>query len=115
MIGGDGADRIVGNGDDDILIADWTTHESSPSALCAIMDEWTRTDRSYMERIDNLRLGTGLNGTVVLNTTTIFADADADKLTGGAGSDWFVFDHVLDRVTDLNDEAFVNDLAFIGV
>jgi ELWxxDGT repeat protein len=115
LIGGDGADRIVGNGEDDILIADWSVHESSPAALSAIMDEWTRSDRTYLQRIDSLRFGTGLNGSVILDNTTIFADDDADVLTGSSGNDWFIFDHVRDRVTDLNDEVFLNDLAFIGV
>lgn len=115
LIGGDGADRIVGNGEDDILIADWTVHDDSPSALSAIMDEWTRTDRCYLDRINNLRFGTGLNGSIILDNTTIFADDDADVLTGSSGNDWFIFDQNRDRVTDLNDEVFINDLAFIGV
>jgi hypothetical protein len=115
MIGGDGADRIVGNNEDDILISDWTAHDSSTAALSAIMAEWTRTDRTYLQRISNLMNGSGLNGSVVLNASTIFADADADKLTGSSGNDWFIYDQVNDRVTDLQDECFINDLAFIGV
>jgi hypothetical protein len=60
-----------------------------------------------------LRNGTGLNGSVVLNATTLSNDADADVLTGSAGYDWFLFDASRDRVTDLSDEAFTNDLNFI--
>jgi hypothetical protein len=41
--------------------------------------------------------------------------AESDVLTGSSGNDWFIFDHVRDRVTDLHDEVFLNDLAFIGV
>jgi hypothetical protein len=35
-------------------------------------------------------------------------------LTGSSGFDWFFFnDEQEDRATDLNDEVFANDLAFI--
>jgi len=35
-------------------------------------------------------------------------------LTGSAVLDWFLFDSVLDRVTDLNDEVFSSDLTFFN-
>jgi hypothetical protein len=34
--------------------------------------------------------------------------------TGGPSCDWFLFDANRDRVTDLSDEAFLNDLPFIN-
>lgn len=43
----------------------------------------------------------------------MFNDLFADVLTGSSGQDWFFFDSTRDRVTDLGDEAFANDLAFI--
>jgi hypothetical protein len=58
--------------------------------------------------------GTGLNGSVVLNNTTVLSDDDLDVLTGTSGNDWFLFDGQRDRATDLHDEAFVNDLPFIN-
>lgn len=114
LIGGVGADRIVGNDDDDILIAGVYLFETSYENLCAIMDEWTRTDKTASERVENLRSGGGLNGMVVLDATTLLNDTDADVLTGSSGFDWFVFDTGLDRATDLSDEAFSNDLEFIN-
>jgi hypothetical protein len=42
-------------------------------------------------------------------------DTDADVLTGSSGCDWFLFDPTRDRVTDLHDEAFADDLPFINV
>ena len=117
LIGGNGADRIVGTADDDILIAGTTLHDALALALCAIMDEWRRTDRTYEERVKNLSDGGGLNGTVKLVNTgenrTVFDDDADDVLTGSAGLDWFLFDPNRDRATDLNDEIFANDLAFI--
>jgi Ca2+-binding RTX toxin-like protein len=114
LIGGIGADRIVGNADDDILIADVYLFETCYENLCAIMNEWTRTDKTATERVHNLRQGGGLNGSVVLDSTTLFNDSDEDKLTGSSGYDWFIFDTTLDRATDLSDEAFTKDLEFIN-
>jgi Ca2+-binding RTX toxin-like protein len=36
LIGGAGADRIVGNEDDDVLIAGFTRYDADPTALAAI-------------------------------------------------------------------------------
>jgi Ca2+-binding RTX toxin-like protein len=114
LIGGVGADRIVGNADDDILIAGVYLGEADPANLRAVMREWTRTDKSAPERVDDLKNGTGLNGAVVLNATTLASDYDADVLTGSSGYDWFLFDATRDRVTDLSDSAFTDDLPFIN-
>lgn len=45
---------------------------------------------------------------------TVTEDNEANVLTGSAGQDWFFFDPLTDRATDLNDEVFANDLGFIG-
>jgi hypothetical protein len=50
--------------------------------------------------VANLR--TGANGLPVLNSTTVFADADADSLRGGRGVDWYFLsspDIALDRAS----------------
>ena len=114
LIGGYGADRIIGNADDDILIAGTTTHAADPLALDNIMKEWT-TDLASELRIDHLIHGTGLNGSVKLNGTTVLDDGFADKLTGSSGLDWFWFNEEEDndRATDLKDEAFMADLDWI--
>lgn len=114
LVGGTGADRIVGNADDDILIAGVYLFEDDATRLGAIMAEWTRTDKAAEERVINLRNGGGLNGTLKLDASTVFNDTDADVLTGSSGYDWFLFDSGRDRVTDLHDEAFTNDLDFIN-
>jgi hypothetical protein len=94
--------------------AKWSFHDANAAALCAIMAEWTRTDKTAAERVANLKNGTGLNGLIVLNATTVFSDLDADVLTGSSGDDWFLFDGQRDRVTDLHDEAFLDDLPFVN-
>ena len=113
LVGGTGADRIVGNGDDDILLAGVFLNESDPHAVCAVMREWTRSDKTAAERVTALQNGSGLNGLVVLDGTTVSDDADEDVLTGSSGYDWFLFDTTRDRATDLSDVAFANDLPFI--
>ena len=75
-------------------VVDW-------AALNAIMAEWTSTTTSYSDRINHLMNGGGLNGSVVLNTTTVSDNGNVDTLTGGAGLDWFLVGD-LDSVKDLN-------------
>ena len=89
----------MGNSEDDILIGGTTQYGCDHEALCSIFDEWTRHDRSYAQRINNLTNGGGLNGNVTLNTRTVLDDGAADLLTGAAGLDWF-FVGSQDKVTD---------------
>jgi hypothetical protein len=92
LIGGTGADVLQGGGGDDILVAGSTKYDSNVSALDLLMQEWSRTDLSYAFRRDHI-LGVrpgGKNGTIRLNLSTVQGDTDADGLTGGAGTDWFL-------------------------
>jgi Ca2+-binding RTX toxin-like protein len=127
LIGGNGADRLVGNADDDILIAGFTAWDNSAAALCAIVDEWSRADLNYHERVTHLRSGGGLNSGVTLNANpshgavTVFDDNAADVLTGSAGIDWFFANldgdgesnTPKDKITDLHASEFSDDLDFI--
>ena len=113
MIGGFGADRLVGNADDDILIAGVTAYDGDSHALCAIVDDWARPDLSNAARIALLGDATQRGG-VYLGSATVGDDISADVLTGSSGQDWFFFNSTQDRVTDLHNEAFQNDLAFIN-
>jgi Ca2+-binding RTX toxin-like protein len=100
LFGGTGADTLLGGGGDDLLIAGTTHYDANTSALLAIMAEWKRTDADYSTRIAHLRTGGGLNGTIKLNSSTVYNDTSADLLTGGAGQDWFWGN--LSEITDLD-------------
>jgi uncharacterized delta-60 repeat protein len=123
LIGGNGADRLIGNADDDILIAGYYRYEGDvyhhpprvEAAVDAIMDEWTRTDRTAQQRVGALSSGGGLNGTYLLDATTIYDDFAADVLTGNEGHDWFLIGIGSDRITDLHDRAFDSDQDFLGL
>jgi hypothetical protein len=43
----------------------------------------------YIDRIDHLRNGGGLNGAFLLNTGTVAHDNSVDVLVGSSGLDWF--------------------------
>jgi Ca2+-binding RTX toxin-like protein len=103
LIGSSGNDTLHAGGGDDLLIAGLTLYDTNATALAAIMNEWKRTDETYAQRISNLRGTTsgGLNGSYLLKSTTVFDDAFADSLTGGAGSDWFWYNPAQDTITDL--------------
>ena len=100
LIGGLGADRLVGNDDDDILIAGTTAWDNNEEALCHIMKEWSRTDLSYEERVEHLRSGGGLNGATLLNLSTVASDGVANRLSAQDDLDSF-FANLLDS-TDLD-------------
>lgn len=119
LIGGTGADRIAGRDGEDVLIAGSTSFDNNLIALQAIKAEWSSAG-SYTTRVNNLRIGGGLNGSVVLDTdVTVFDDGVRDVLTGGQDTDWFIFQadgtrSVSDRITDLSGAEFADDLAFIN-
>jgi Ca2+-binding RTX toxin-like protein len=121
LIGGAGSDRLIGDAQDDILIAGDTDYDDNPSALRDIMAEWT-SSRTYSQRVQNLRdggSGTRLNGTTLLNDTTVHDDHCIDTLTGNQGLDWFLYNADApqswrDRITDLQAAEFATDIDFIA-
>lgn len=107
LIGGLGNDFVIGHNDDDILVGGVYSEDRDLSAVRAVQAEWSRTDISYADRIANLTNGTGLNGTHVLDGTTIFDDNATDILLGLRGLDWF---HANDS-QDYTDQRRNEDLA----
>ena len=124
LIGGLGADRIVGNADDDILVAGYLTFSDLDVALAAIRKEWI-SERDYHDRIENLTnqqdnaavIRANDNYFLMTGTAndTVKDDGFSDVLTGSAGCDWFFFNQPTDRdrATDIKDEVFANDLSWI--
>jgi hypothetical protein len=103
LIGGGGADQLFGGGGDNIQIGGTTAYDLNPPALMAIMQEFSRTDENFHQRLDHLANGGGLNGSYLLNTdptlgaVTVFDDGAADVLNAGGALDWF-FSHKKDDV-----------------
>lgn len=107
LIGGTGADRILGNADDDILIAGTTDFDANAAALALVMQEWTRADATFATRVSHLATGGGLNAGYLLTDSTVHDDHAADVLTGESGNDWFLFNvdgdgGVKDKATDMS-------------
>ena len=90
LIGGKGADQLFALFGDALMIADSTDYGNNLVALNAIFAEWSRTDASYLIRVNNLRHGGGLNGSIALNATTVHDDQALDTLLGGIGQSWFL-------------------------
>ena len=116
LIGGKGSDRLVGNGDEDILIAGWTDYDkfdpiSYYDALWLLMMEWNRSN-SQVDRRGHIT-GTssgGLNGSVLLNSSTVHDDLSQDKLTGSSGIDWFFANMSGGAFLDVITDRSVNEL-----
>jgi len=58
--------------------------------LALLQKEWIRTDKTYAQRVTNIRNGGGLNGSVKLDPTTTSNNQNPpDTAHGGGGSDVF--------------------------
>jgi hypothetical protein len=112
LIGGSGRDILIAGKDgpatldagsgDDILIGGYTAYDNNIPALLAIMAEWGRTDADYATRVAQL-LGTesgGLNGSYLLNTSTVSENGVSDVLNGGTGMYWFFKETTKDTINN---------------
>jgi hypothetical protein len=98
LIAGSGKSHLEGKDGDDILIAGTTDFDNNLPALMAIMDEWRRADESYLQRVANLPNsptsgvvpnGMSLNGSYLLNASTVHDSGSGDQLDGGPGMELF--------------------------
>jgi hypothetical protein len=100
MIGGEGADHLVGNSNDDILVAGFTIKDDRAIAdhddfWSNVLNEWN-SDNTFAARVQNLRDGLGGNahsgGSFLLPIVRDDLSADAiDFLNGASGDDWLIF------------------------
>ena len=100
LFGEGGSSILLGGGQDDILVAGATAYDHNDAALGAIFNEWTLPTASYASRVNHLMHGGGLNGSYVLNNSTVSKHNGGSILVGNAGMDWFLFsngDMILDR------------------
>ncbi len=94
LIGGGGAATLHAGTGDDILIGGSTTYDANIAALVSLMTEWSRTDRSYQERIQDLfdDASGGSQSPYLLDAQTVFRGTAVNQLVGGTpGEDWFWF------------------------
>ena len=120
LVGGSGADTLTGGAADDVLIGGLLSYYSENTgilditSLSAIMAEWTSGNESTLAaRTAALMNGGSLNGTAVLNSTTISDDCGAgDSLNEGssAAHDWF-FIFANDTVLGAGGSDMVTNLA----
>lgn len=105
LVGGLGADLLIGGSGEDLL-ANGTlsaAYDVLGPAFASVIAEWSRTDTSYGQRVASLKTGGGLNGTNLLDGSSLLDDADADIFNGGLNLDWF-FAGTVDTLTDILDE-----------
>jgi hypothetical protein len=120
LIAGSGASVLIGGGagsvtfnggaGQDIMIPGITVYDNNFAALDAILAEWQRTDLNYTQRINDLEVGGGLNGSniLTLNKTVLDDGGAPDTMTGGTGMDWF-FQFTGDTITNLRAGEQVNN------
>jgi hypothetical protein len=89
LIAGSSASILHGGDGDDLLVGGRTTYDNNPTALAAVVAEWTRTDKTYAERVANLLSGGGLNGSYLLNSSSVFSNWGWNTLLGKTGLDLF--------------------------
>jgi Ca2+-binding RTX toxin-like protein len=114
--------------------ADFAQFSARNTSLERILAEWIATERTATERRANLlgdetssSFNDRANENDFLNTgeedgvgaATVFDDGARDVMTGSSGVDWFFANletekgGTLDKITDLHDDEFADDLAFI--
>jgi hypothetical protein len=96
--------ELVGGSGDNLIIGESVAYSRNQQALDALFAEWARTDETAAQRMAHLRSGGGLNGSYVLNRSTVSGAGDLDTLVSGVGFNWFLEDTtdwiVFPRATD---------------
>jgi hypothetical protein len=108
LIAGATSSTLMGGSADDILIGGTTQYDTNLTALMDIMAEWTRTDETYSTRVANIMNGGGLNGTFMLNTSTVTGNGGGNTLDGNGGENLFFGNLVLDTTDRTAAETFVS-------
>jgi hypothetical protein len=111
---------LLGGNSEDILVGGSTKYDTDPTALNALMAEWTRTNlgsakdpTGYLARVNHLLQGGGLNGTTLLGSTNFHGNGGGNTLMGGAGLDLFYGSKALDHIdwNDAQGEIFIEGQA----
>ncbi|MEM9826774.1 MAG: hypothetical protein AAF958_09305 [Planctomycetota bacterium] len=92
LVGGMGQDDLRGGVGGDLIIAGFTSLGDSKSLWDQVLQEWS-SEKSYSERLGNLRSGIGAGASVSLAANaTVFDDEISDRVAGQNGRDWFFAD-----------------------
>lgn len=90
LFGGDGADSLNGGAGDDVLVPGQAQQETNFTAVTAWNKEWTRTDKTYAQRVTDLTTGAGFAAGFPLNKKTVTSfPQPPDIMTGGTEQDLF--------------------------
>jgi len=77
------------------------------------MAEWT-SGNSFQDRVNNVHYGTGsLFGTGVKLESNVTDDDSEGVLTDSQGDDWYIWNNIYDRVTDLYSTVLEEDLDWL--
>jgi acid phosphatase len=106
LIGGAGHERLTGGSGSTLFIAGTTAFDANIEALEAIQAEWSRTDETYAQKVADLTGGAtgGLNGSYVLDTTTVQSHGGRDVIKRGNASNDLFFAHLYGRRKDTIDD-----------
>jgi phospholipase C len=101
LIGGGGRDHLQAGSGAAILIAGTTNFDANLKVLKTLEAEWSRTDETYAQKVAHLTGGAtgGLNGSNVLDATTVHHHGGPSELKGGKATDLF-FAHLTGRHKD---------------
>jgi RHS repeat-associated protein len=88
LISGGGRSFLAADGPA-ILIGGHTDYDTNSAAQFALLAEWSRPDLGYSSRVNDLLHGGGLNGTIILDATTVHPGTVTALLLDGAGLDLY--------------------------
>ncbi len=117
LIGSNGADRIVGNGGDDLLFAGRTSYDvNNDQALMALLAAWNAGGNisSRVAAVQDTSKASYLTSDGTSSAPqTLFSDYAVDQLSGSAGTDLFFANVTADAglkdiITDLKSEYAVD-------
>ena len=90
IVGGAGKDDLHSFYGNDLLIGGSISFESDLAAMASILAEWNQSTLTLARPMDHLQHGGGLNGTNLLNSTTLAEDHAKDVLHGTPNADWLI-------------------------
>ena len=110
LIGGPGSDSMDGGSGADLLLGGSTSIDDDAALVSLIMAEWSSSN-TYIERVNNLRDGSGTPGGGVngmLYLPGIYTnDTQNDDVTGGGSRDYFwalqaeILDQAANEINDI--------------